>query len=53
MMKTCQSSIKQITQQKGEGGWGEGKYKMEGPKSWQTENPPKRVDRSREELEQI
>jgi len=30
-----------------------GKYKMEGPKSWQTENPPKRVDRSQEELEQV
>jgi hypothetical protein len=39
MMKTCQMSIKQNTQQRG----GK-KYKMEGPKSWQKENISKRVD---------
>ncbi len=47
-MKTGQSPIKQITKQRGRK-----KYKMEGPKSWQTKNPPKRVDGSQEELEQI
>jgi hypothetical protein len=39
-MKTCQSSIKQSTgQQKGRK-----RYKMEGPKSWQTKKPPKRAN---------
>jgi hypothetical protein len=38
-MKTCQSSRKQSIQQRGRK-----RYKMEGPKSWQMKNPPKRVD---------
>ncbi len=39
-MKTCQSSIKQRTwQQKGTK-----RYKMEGPKSWQTKKAPKRAN---------
>jgi hypothetical protein len=38
-MKSCQSSIKQSIQQRGRK-----RYKMEGPKSWQMKNTPKRVD---------
>jgi len=40
MMKTCQTSIKQNTQQRGQ----KKKNKMEGLKSWQKENISKRVD---------
>jgi hypothetical protein len=40
MMKTYHLSIKQITQQRGIK-----RYKMEGPKSWQTNNIPKRANR--------
>jgi hypothetical protein len=38
MMKTYQLSMKQRTQQRGRK-----RYKMGGPKSWQTKNIPKRA----------
>jgi len=40
MMKTYQLSMKKRTQQRGRK-----RYKMEGPKSWQTKNIPKRAYR--------
>jgi hypothetical protein len=44
MMKTYQLSIKQRTQQRGRK-----RYKMEGPKSWQTNNIPKRANQKGKE----
>ncbi len=47
-MKTYHLSIKQITQQRGIK-----RYKMEGPKSWQTNNIPKRANHKGNEKNQV